>query len=733
MKPHLPLILLGSLLAVMHSHGEDGYYAYVETDAATNAFIPNKVPCIDYTGAYTNERLYETSVSMRIKGETLFDDCAYYDVISAFNADGSRVTMQNNNLIQSRLGSIILKDISIKEAALLTPCVGAVDEKWGLAQIVLCNAKFLKSDMEQSDPEWSPVEFTTNYCTVREWEATDCKIKIMAGNATFTSGTVNGEVSIAAEKNLKIDGLDIRGALSVNAAGTISFATGKLPSNLGWGTLTLTSADKVILGREPDIGEQVMPTIQGNVVVDYTGGGAGPLAWDVDVKSKVEGSLTVTAANGRLNAGILSGAGNLAAKQIYLTSFSGSSLSLQAGESVMLKGGVIAADTVSVAGGQLADITFQGDIQAGGRVTLAGKTIVGEDDESTLSAASLVASAAGDFSIAGGLKISGGQQSTITSTEGRVIFQGATDKTNLANTAIHASTVTMNGMTADNVQITGATGDSAAAVSYSDKLVLKNQSSIKGNVTGSTDSCIILMESRVDGVVSNAAELTLDTGIIEGAESIFKLASKGTSQISNQNEVTVDTLSLGGGTLTLGTPESHGNDLVMQNLTVAASTILNANMVLKDGAMLEFAENAVVTLGCNVTLLGDATFTTGVAVPETPAVAGVVILDSVEDVLDADGKSITLSWDQSAGMPRWHKELYKVGDKTYTTDASAAGATLTNLSLVYERTYSDNGPFNGTIRIAALPEPATGTLSLLALASLAARRRKRHANLISNK
>ena len=725
MKPHLPLILLGSLLAVMHSHGEDGYYAYVETDAASNAFIRNTVPCIDYTGTYTNKELYESSDSMRINEETLFDHCAYYVVKSAFNADGSRVTMQNNNLIKSELGSIILKDISIKDAALCTPYAGAVDEIWGLAQIVLCNAKFLKSDMEQSDPEWNSVEFTTNYCTVREWEATDCKIKIMEGNATFTSGTVNGEVSIAAEKNLKIDGLDIRGALSVNAAGTISFATGKLPSNLGWGTLTLTSADKVILGREPDIGEQVMPTIQGNVVVDYTGGGAGPLAWDVDVKSKVEGSLTVTAANGRLNAGILSGAGNLAAKQIYLTSFSGSSLSLQAGESVMLKGGVIAADTVSVAGGQLADITFQGDIQAGGRVSLEGKSIAGEDDESTLSAASLVASAAGDFSIAGGLQISGGQQSTIISTEGRVIFQGATDKTNLANTAIHASTVTMNGMTADNVQITGATGASAAAVSYSDKLVLKNQSSIKGNVTGSTDSCIIqMMESRVDGVVSNAAELTLDTGIIEGAESVSKLASKGTSQISNQNEVTVNTLVLGGGTLTLGTPESHGNNLVMQKLTVDASTILNANMVLKDGAMLEFAENAVVTLGCTVTLLGDATFTTGVAVVESPAVPGVVIMDSVEDVLDAN-KSITLSWDKDAILPRWHKELYKVGDKTYTTDASASGATLTNLSLVYERTYSDNGPYNGRLFIAALPEPATGTLSLLALAALAARRRRK--------
>ena len=717
MRPYIHLIVFTSLLASIHARGEDGYYAFVETDAGTPAYIRDTVPYKEYTGQYTHKVEDDQNLSCAIVGQTSFNDYALITQ-AFFSKDGSGLAMVESGF-RAVQGSIIFDNISIKNSDLLTQYDGKGSDTWGLPQIVLRNVNFLPENTS-SDPS----QFSSNYCTISDWTAEDCTLKLMESGGTFTSGAVTGDVRINAAGPVKFDGLIISGTLTVESTGSAYLSSKSGLSQLGQqGTLKFASGQQITLGEDPDIGEQIH-VIEGNVDVTYTGEGAGPDAWDVDVKSKVEGSLTVTASNGRVNAGILSGTGNLEAKQIYLTSFSGSSLSLQAGESVMLRGGIIATE-VTVDGGQQAGITFEGDLRAEGRVTLAGKTIVGENDESTVSAASLVASAVGDISLAGGLQISGGGQSTITSAEGSVIFQGATDKTSLKNADIHASTVTMKGMTADHVQISGNTDADRAAVSYSDKLVL-NQSAIKGDVKGTKDSCIIqVMESRIAGVVSSAAELTLDSGTIEGAESVSKLASKGTSQISNQNEVTVNTLVLGGGTLTVGTEASHDNDLVMQSLTVAAGTILNANMVLKDGATLEFAENAVVTLGCTVTLLGNATFTTGVAVVESPAVPGVVIMDSVEDVLDANRQSITLSWDKDASLPRWHKELYKVGDKTYTTDASASGATLTNLSLVYERTYSDNGPYNGRLFIAALPEPTTGTLGLLALAALAARRRRK--------
>ena len=696
MKLHLSLILLSTLLAT--ASAKEGYYAYMETDAATDAFIPDSTSYSSVEeGLYDGYSLYPDihwdakDNAYRFEGDT---QVRYFTFTATclFNAGGAYVQLFGGSSLTATKGSIIMDGIQLSAADLVTPWDDAVDVNFGLPQIALNNVLFAHGDYS---------DLTSNYCTINNWRADNYTINLTESGGTFTSGTVTGNVVIDAAGSVKLDGLTISGTLSVK------------------------SKQQITLGEDPAIGEQIH-VIEGNVDVTYTGEGAGPDAWDVDVKSWVKGSLTVTASKGRVNAGILSGTGNLVAKQIYLTSFSGSSLSMTAVDSVLLQGKTDAEDgSVTVAGGQQAEITFEGDLHARDRVTLEGNTITGDDDKSLLSADSLLASAVGNISLAGGIQIDGGQRSTISSTKGRVIFQGATDKTSLKNADIHASTVTMKGMTADQVQITGAADTDSATVFYSDKLVL-NQSAIKGDVKGTKDSCIIqVMESSIDGVVSSAAELTLDKGIIKGAESIFKLASKGTSQISNQNEVTVNTLVLGGGTLTVGKLESHDNDLVMQNLTVDAGTILNANMVLKDGATLKFAENAVVTLGCTVTLLGNATFTTGVAVVESPAVPGVVIMDSVEDVLGANGQSITLSWDKDASLPRWHKELYKVGDKTYTTDASASGATLTNLSLVYERTYSDNGPYNGRLFIAALPEPTTGTLSLLALAALAARRRRK--------
>lgn len=725
MKLHLSLILLSALLAT--ASAKEGYYAYVETDAATDAFIPDSTSYSDVTedvyddhSYYPAEMISENS-AFRFVGHS---QARYFTfkATSFFNAAGSYLKLYTRSSLTATEGSIIMDGIQLSAGDLITRTDNVTDLKLGLPQIALNNVLFAHGDYS---------DLTSNYCTINNWRADNYTINLTKSGGTFTSGTVTGNVVIDAAGPVKLDGLDIQGALSVNAAGSIAFGTGKLPLSLGPGTLTLASAEKVILGRGPDVGEQVMPVIQGNVVVNYTGEGGGEEVWDVEVKSKVEGSLTVAASKGRVNAGILSGTGNLEAKQIYLTSFSGGSLSIQSGKSVMLKGSTVATDTVIVNGGQQADITFEGDLRAEGRVTLAGKTIVGENDESTVSAASLVASAVGDISLAGGIQIAGGQRSTISSTGGSVIFQGATDKTSLKNADIHASTVTMKGMTADQVQITGAADTDSATVSYSDKLVLKNQSSIKGNVIGDNDACIIqVTDSRVDGVVSCAAELTLDKGIIEGAESIFKLASKGTSQISNQNEVTVDTLVLGGGTLTVvGTEASHGNDLVMQNLTVDANTILNANMVLKDAARVRFAADAVVTLGCTLTLMGDADIMLLNEPPLTIDDARTLV-EGVDDVLLGNGQDVRQSWKQYADKDVWYTDLYEARDAQgamfYTTDSTTLGATLSQLSLVYDNATQDSqGAVIGRLVIMNMPEPTTGTLSLLALAALAARRRRK--------
>lgn len=57
MKLHLSLILLSALLAT--ASAKEGYYAYVETDAATDAFIPDSTSYSDVT-------------------EDVYDDHSYY-------------------------------------------------------------------------------------------------------------------------------------------------------------------------------------------------------------------------------------------------------------------------------------------------------------------------------------------------------------------------------------------------------------------------------------------------------------------------------------------------------------------------------------------------------------------------------------------------------------------------------------------------------------------------------
>lgn len=831
MKPHIPLILIPVLLAT--APAKEGYHAYMETDAQTDAFIPLDITYTEYAaGVYSKKHVYPVDgidtvyfpVDTEIKRQSIF-----LSQTSFFNKAGTTIRILDDCVLDSEEGSIVLENITLKTSALLLKETCVYSEKWGLPQIALRNVNFLPVGLPRGDENWMTTEFASNYTTVSEWNAEDCDIEISRGGATFTSGRVSGIVVMDAAGTIKLDGIEVTdgASLVLNAKDTVYLAAKAVEAGQGNGVLTINASHKVTIGENHAIGE-APHVMAGNVVVNYTGTG-GQDNWDVDVLCKVNGSLKVNAANARVNAGILSGAGEVTAKQVYVSSFEGSSLDLTSGSSVMLKGNVQATDrlTVSELGYDYAEITFDGAVlNAENRISMAGKTITGSDADALISSRDVMLNAKAAIDVAGAfqvqklslmaptgsiaigsfqgetidalagkaLEVKGNVASTgavaagkhavalegssitidgsvtaanggvsLKSTESDINISGALtaavastltsgrditvvgkvqasvtataayainlrDDAELSDSAIHAPVVSLRGMTASKLQLDGGMDTIMAQVTHSDKLSLTNNSRIVGNVVCTTPNRadVSIVSSTVTGTVENAGTLELSAGIIGSAKDVSTLRSSGISQITAQGEggLTIDNLVLGGGSLTLGTQESHNENLTLNRLLVDAATVLNANLAARDGAVLEFGENAVVTLGCTVTFLGEASFI-------TPAEG--LLMDSVEDVLDADGKSITLSWDQSAGMQRWHKELYKVGDKTYTTDASAAGATLTNLSLVYERTYSDTGPFNGTIRIAALPEPATGTLGLLALASLAARRRKRHANLISNK
>lgn len=656
MKPHLSLVILAAMLAT--APAKEGYYAYVETEAGAPAFIRDTVTCEEYTGTYKSKEDRNTETCCSFAGQADFYNYALLRQ-GLFSKDDSSLKLEETAL-RAYNGSIILDNLTIINSDMTTKSDGETDVFWGLPQIALSNVKFLK-DNPLSDPS----SFTSNYSTFTAWDATDCTIQITQGGATFTSGTVNGAVVIDAV---------------AEGAAAIHLTANPGKGNLGDGTLTINAKDKITIGETPGIGEDIL-VIQGNLALNYTGEGSGE-GWDVDVLSQVNGSLKVNAAAGRVNAGILNGSGEIAAQQVYLTSFTGSTLAVQGSDSVALKGNATAT------GADLAVSLAGGSISIDGSVTAAN-------------GGAFLKSTAGDIEIGGTLGTK--NRSTLESARDIIIggqLNGSLSATAAGSIILHA-------------------GANLA------------ESSLQGNVVSTTGADITLEHSTVTGTVDSARTLVLSDAAIGRAENISTLASSGASQIKEQGgELKVDTLILSGGSLTLGTPESHNERVILNRLTVEASTVLNANLLLNKGGCVTFATDAVVTFNGygTITLMGDVDFILldGQGVP--PAYSR-LMMDCVQDVLDADGRSVTSIWKQYSDRDVWYTELYELGDPNgvhYTTNSNAAGATLSQLSLIYDAAMAQNNNATyGRLLIGNIPEPATGTLSLLALCALAARRRRK--------
>lgn len=326
--------------------------------------------------------------------------------------------------------------------------------------------------------------------------------------------------------------------------------------------------------------------------------------------------------------------------------------------------------------------------------------------------------------------------STIAAKETVTFSKGGT----LRETTVSAPWVTIEqGLSASYFELLGGDTDKdCAQVSFNGTLKLDQGSRIVGDVEGDENPLyahnVALDHSSVTGKLAKVEELKLVDASIGSAEEIGTLSSKGTSLISNQGDtLKVGSLNLEGGSLTVGPRhiiyENKAVEVV-EKLTVHANTILNANLLLDDGACVTFATDAVVTLDGygTITLMGDVDFILldGQGVP--PAYSR-LMMDCVEDVLDADGWSVTSIWKQYSDRDVWYTDLYELGTQDgvhYTTNPGAAGATLSQLSLIYDASMAQNqNSTYGRLLIGYVPEPTTSTLSLLALAALAARRRRK--------
>ena len=325
--------------------------------------------------------------------------------------------------------------------------------------------------------------------------------------------------------------------------------------------------------------------------------------------------------------------------------------------------------------------------------------------------------------------------STIAAEEAVTFSKGGT----LQETTVSAPKVTIEqGLSASYFELLGGDSDKdSAQVSFNGTLKLDQSSRIVGDVVGDENPLyahnVALDHSSVTGKLAKVEELKLVDSTIGSAEEVDTLSSKGSSLISNQGDtLKVGSLNLEGGSLTVGPRHIiyENKDVeVVEKLAVHANTILNANLLLDDGACVTFATDAVVTLDGYgaITLMGDVDFILlgGQGVP--PAYSR-LMMDCVENVLDASGWSVRSIWKQYSDRDVWYAALYELGTQDgvhYTTNPGAAGATLSQLSLIYDASMAQNqNSTYGRLLIGYVPEPSSSTLCLLALAALAARRPK---------
>ncbi len=212
--------------------------------------------------------------------------------------------------------------------------------------------------------------------------------------------------------------------------------------------------------------------------------------------------------------------------------------------------------------------------------------------------------------------------------------------------------------------------------------------------------------------VGENADLT-----VSSASTIKQLGGLGTVKALDDLTVTEGNVSLGGleiagdKTVMLGTEESHNNTITLNNLTVTGSgSTINANLAVSGGTM---TMSSSLEMGCSVTLGLDSkghVSKEALTLPNASSEGPLAIT-----ILFTGVDSLTLG------------ALGEVSEGWY--DASEVFSTLT-IGEGSAVTINPNeyviGYWGTTVSIAdkSVPEPATATLSLLALAALAARRRR---------
>ena len=244
------------------------------------------------------------------------------------------------------------------------------------------------------------------------------------------------------------------------------------------------------------------------------------------------------------------------------------------------------------------------------------------------------------------------------------------------------------------------------------------------NVTGAVSGSGTLVKNDDGGTAGFTGSMKSFTGNVEVQGGTLNLMNIAEAAQLNVADVTINSGTLGvyQGETAPVTPDSasEGTLTISNSHTLAAGkdATLNANLVMQRGSTLDVSatEGMGLLMGSSVTLYQGMQLSAN----DMDAVRALGFMDKYDLFREADSFTIgSTGYEQIALTDRW----VKASEVFANDDFSDGGKEY----YVFYSGVSQGGAGGnvGTIYIMQIPEPTTGTLSLLALCALAARRRRK--------
>ena len=300
-----------------------------------------------------------------------------------------------------------------------------------------------------------------------------------------------------------------------------------------------------------------------------------------------------------------------------------------------------------------------------------------------------------------------------TSTDtGNGIWMGAESTITMgANSTLEVKPV---GLTFKNGTITNTSTTDERQIGTNDY-----QDAYRGDITISADTTVNSGQTVVSGYTFSGGSVKVNTGATTNILATLSANDTKTDLLvtgSNKEEKIFTEAKFGDKDVTLGTLTmdadttvtvgDHNHTLALESLTVNGSgSVINANLEISGGTM---TMSSSVEMGCSVTLSNEKLVLTN-GVVEDGVLQMYTLFTGVESLTLGSGDPVEMGWYDASTV---------LSSLTINGGEPITDAGLGNYVIGY---------WNGTVTISdkSVPEPATATLSLLALAALAARRKRK--------